>query len=268
MKKILAFASIIFILSCESNEEQIISNGSPIPNGSGKFLAQVTPAKNSVISFWEVEPGLLMIAMDGDSREDFSNVDVEKITNESSVVELYKELAKGKINNDYLSALQEAQLRKENSDVNENVFDKVAPEALAEANKKLANESSRTALTPRTNCQPDHGGDAYGDFWFVSLFTPPAYTHVGTNDYEKKSAIIESKGIRVVGMAADYAATATFAIYRMNSSLTQWVSMYSTTLQPRTWSQRVLISESKKWYRFDVIGQAPCPRVHWVYQKI
>lgn len=264
MKKFLLLLSIITLAACESNEEQVADefDKASLPNVNGTFLAAVKPVTNSIVSFWELEPGLLFISVNVESSEDLAKIDVKKTINaERSVVDIYKDFAGNNINATYLKTLQEAQVRRENADAADS--DEITAEALLEANRKLEQESSRTMLIPRTNCQPDHYGDAYGDRWFVSNYGP--LTNGGLNEYEY-SKIVNTKKVRFAGMAADFAATAVFRTYRMNSNLTQWIMDSDVTLQPRTITWTAYLSESKKWYRFEVLGHAPCPRVHALYQ--
>lgn len=270
MKKTFLILAIIAFAACESSEEQVVSeiDRASLPSVNGEFLAAVKPAANSTISFWELEPGLLFVYVDAGISDNLSEADAKKIINtERSVVDIYKHFANGQINETYVRALQEAQIRKESLEDDDNVSESEIPASMIDATTRLKNESGRTALIPRSDCQPDHYQDAYGDRWFVGEFTRVfgPITSGGTNEYEY-TKILNTRNVQYGAMAADFAATAVVRTYRMNSSLTQWIKDYEVTLQPRTLAWPFYIASKKQWYLFEVLGNAPCPRIHAAYK--
>jgi hypothetical protein len=263
MKKLFLYLLLIsaFLVQCNSENEvtpePLVQSQSGV---GGVLLAEVKPAEGYVVQFLEIEPGTVaMLASYSGDLKDVNKANFAAMnTKGKSMLEIYKTLAKDKVNKLQLKALEAA---------NERLLQSAS--SLLEVDKSALTLSpgrtqARVDNSQRTNCYTPPGSPDFADdaAWWRDTYGRFYESSANQTDQTMQAT---ARQVEFCAMASAYDQGGYFLVYSKNSngSWRKWLDMY---MDPRTVHFYGLWSNKKHVYRGDVFGIAPCARVNLGYK--
>lgn len=272
MKKFFGYLLLIpaLLVQCDPADEATPESLIQSQSGVGVLLAEVKTTEGWAVQFLEIEPGT--IAMHASLSNDSKDVDKGKMTffmKGKSIVEIYKTLAKDKINNVQLKALEAANERLQQPA--SSLPDVDYPAAISTI------KSAGTSERVQSNCpvpagEPDYADDAAA--WRDWVNHMDDYGHMVASSANQASVLYEvnCKQVLYYSMASDYVVGAHFAMFYRHDG--RWHQYENTYVNPRDWYIHGLWSNKRRLYRGQMTGiqreteNGTCARVNLGYKII
>jgi hypothetical protein len=274
-KKLIYFVALSAILfsGCEQENEAVPSVSDNdirlyeqnLSGIQGTRLASLKISEDYFVSFWEVNPGSVIIheAYPAEAK-DFTRLNIAGMLNgNKAFADVYKTLSGDKLNISQWKALQDADKR-----VIENKY------TIEEGDKSPAtcNHTPATLAEGRVNACGDVLGDNYGAQWFLNNYFTAAPSRFQTTNAFSAQFDGTIQWLTVSGMEADFnnSASAQFTgtqiitrrvSRRFNPIIITRVPIWNVTV-PKRMIYTFTVGSGE--YDVDLIGYSPCgARVHF-----
>lgn len=227
------------------------------------LLAEVKTAEGWHVQFMELEPGT--VAMHASFPDDL-NVEEKKNTpfliKGKSITEIYRALAKDKIDNRQLQALEAANERMQQPALSITEDDYSDLNALKPDGTSARTQSDDCFVPPG---EPDYAEDAANWRDYVNHMDDYGYMNNSSANQAYVKFEVNCKQVMFYSKATDYSSGAYFAMHYKHDG--RWHQYENTFVNPRQQYIHGLWSNKRRMYRGEMTG-IPCARANLGYKII